>query len=104
MTITIDLPPETADRLARKAAQGGQDLAGYVQRLAVREAGEVAETDADMEAMIEAASRQPIPQSLDEIKPRNPPPPGKTAMQMIRGQWPGDETTEELLAQLKALG
>lgn len=45
-----------------------------------------------------------VPQSLDELKPRRQPPPGKTAMQMIQGQWPGDETTEQLLAQLKALG
>ena len=45
-----------------------------------------------------------IPQSLDELKPRREPPPGKTAMEMIQGQWPGEETTEELLAQLKALG
>ena len=45
-----------------------------------------------------------VPQSLDELKPRREPPPGKTAMEMIQGQWPGEETTEELLAQLKALG
>lgn len=45
-----------------------------------------------------------VPQSLEELKPRRQPPPGKTAMQMIQGQWPGDETTERLLAQLKALG
>jgi hypothetical protein len=44
------------------------------------------------------------PQSLDELKPRVPPPPGMTAMQFIRGQWPGDETEEELLATLKEMG
>ena len=44
-----------------------------------------------------------VPQSLAELKPRRLPPPGKTAMEMIQGQWPGEETTEELLAQLKAL-
>ncbi len=43
-----------------------------------------------------------VPQSLAELKPRRQPPPGKTAMQMIQGQWPGEETTEQLLAQLKA--
>ena len=45
----------------------------------------------------------PIPPSQAELKPRRQPPPGKTAMQMIQGQWPGDETTAQLLAQLKAL-
>ena len=31
-------------------------------------------------------------------------PPGMTAMQAIAGQWPGDETQEELLRQLKEIG
>ncbi|MDQ2799292.1 MAG: hypothetical protein M3Y13_06580 [Armatimonadota bacterium] len=44
------------------------------------------------------------PQSLDELKPRVPPPPGMTAMQFIEGKWPGDETEEELLATLKSMG
>ena len=39
MTITIDLPPDVAERLARKATQDGQDLAGYVQELATRKVG-----------------------------------------------------------------
>lgn len=38
MTITIDLPSDVSDRLARKAAQEGQDVEGYVRQLAVREA------------------------------------------------------------------
>ena len=64
---------------------------------------------ARMEAALETrqatqSSRYHVPQSLDELKPRREPPPGKTAMEMIQGQWPGEETTEELLAQLKALG
>ena len=46
----------------------------------------------------------PLPPLQAELKPRRQPPPGKTAMQMIQGQWPGEETTEQLLAQLKALG
>ena len=37
MTITIDLPNDTVERLTRKAAQQGQDVAGYVRHLAVRE-------------------------------------------------------------------
>jgi len=44
-----------------------------------------------------------VPQSLAELKPRRLPPPGKTAMEAIQGQWPGEESTEELLARLKEL-
>jgi hypothetical protein len=102
MTITIELMPDVADRLARKAAQDGMDMAEYMQNLAVH-AAEVPDA-AEMEAQIEAANRQHVPQSLKEVPPRRLPPPGKTAMQMIQGQWPGAETAEELLAQLKALG
>ncbi len=38
MTITIDLPPDVADKLTRKAARQGRDAAGYVRQLAEREA------------------------------------------------------------------
>ena len=39
MTITFDLPPDVADRLTRKAAEQGRDIALYVRQLAEREAG-----------------------------------------------------------------
>ena len=39
MTITIDLPPQVAEALTHKAAREGQDVAGYVRQLAVRESG-----------------------------------------------------------------
>lgn len=35
----VDLPPDVAARLAQKAARGGQDVAGYMQQLAARDAG-----------------------------------------------------------------
>lgn len=38
MTITVDLPPEIALSLTHKAAQEGQDIVSYLQRLAMREA------------------------------------------------------------------
>ncbi len=55
-----------------------------------------------METLLVGLKDRRIPKSLDEIKPRRLPPPGKTAMQMIVEQWPGDETDEELQAALKA--
>lgn len=45
-----------------------------------------------------------VPQSLTEFKPRRQPPAGMTAMQAIMGKLDVEETTEELLAQLKAMG
>jgi hypothetical protein len=46
---------------------------------------------------------RPRPRSLAELKPRTPPPPGSNGMERVFGHWPGDETTEELLAALKAI-
>ena len=57
-----------------------------------------------METLLAGLKGRRIPQSLDELKPRRLPPPGKTVWDMIVGQWPGDETDEELQAALKALG
>ena len=44
-----------------------------------------------------------VPQSLSELKSRQQPPAGMTAMQAIMGKLDVEQTTEELLAQLKAL-
>lgn len=45
-----------------------------------------------------------IPQSLDELKPRLQPPPGKTIKDLLpKEPWPGNETDAELLAALKAM-
>ncbi len=44
-----------------------------------------------------------MPQSLAELRPALTPPAGMTAMQAIMGRLDVEETTEELLAQLKAL-
>ena len=38
MTITLDLPSEIAERLDEKAAEAGQDMAGYLRQIALREA------------------------------------------------------------------
>jgi len=73
MTITLELTP---DRLI------GQEM---------------------MEALIAGLKDQPVPQSLDKIKPRRLPPPGKTAMQMVYQQLPADESDEELQAALNAM-
>lgn len=44
------------------------------------------------------------PRTLDELRPRNPLPPGASGFGRIFGQWPGDETDEEITAALKEMG
>lgn len=38
MTITIDVPAEIAEKMSRKAAQEGRDVAAYLRHLAVQDA------------------------------------------------------------------
>ncbi len=88
-------------RKARQTLSRLQSLQEEVQALKLQ----IAHMEEVMEARQEAEARTyHVPQSLAELKPRRQPPPGKTAMQMIQGQWPGAETTEQLLARLKELG
>lgn len=53
--------------------------------------------------MLNDLKTRTVPQSLGELKPRVPTPPGRSAIDAIAGQWPGDETEGELLAALKEL-
>ena len=91
MTITLELTPELETALKEEVERQGLSSNGLTE-------------SAVMAALIAGLKNRPIPQSLDEIKPRRLPPPGKTAMDMIVGQWPGDETDHELQAALKAMG
>ena len=84
------LPEDLARKLNELAAERGLSPADVVLRHFAEQAREGVEQ---------------APQSLDELKPRVPPPPGMTAMQFIRGHWPGDETDTDadILADLKAM-
>lgn len=69
-----------------------------------------AEVEALQERLTQMEARQkvqekasPVPQSPAELRPAQTPPSGMTAMQAIMGRLDVEETTEELLIQLKAL-
>ena len=65
-----------------------------------------AEVEALQQKLAQMEQRQEkyrVPQSLAELGPRRLPPPGRTAMQAIRGKLETDESLEDLLSQLKAL-
>ncbi len=121
MTLTLDIPNDVeSDKRVRLALAlydarvVSQDKAAQIAGLSLDEFQDaVGETGVlpppsiptmtpEMAEELAALKNRRIPQSLDEMTPRVPTPPGMTAMQMIRGQWPGDETEEELLALLAA--
>ncbi len=94
MTLTIELPD--ADEAAWNAEAARR---GVTPDALLREAARD-----KMQELIAGLKDRRTPQSLTELRPKLLPPPGKTAMQMIVGQWPGEETDEELQAALKAMG
>jgi hypothetical protein len=91
MTITLDLPLEVAEQLRTEAARCGQDTSDYLKSLL--------ESHVRLQALRELKARKP-PSSLADLKPRTPPPPGSNGMDQVIGQWPGEETDEEIRAAL----
>ena len=90
MTITLELTPRMEAVPKEEAARRGLTA----ERLTEQEM---------MEALIAGLKNRPVPQSLDEIKPRRLPPPGKTAMQMVYQQLPADESDEDIRRALEEL-
>ena len=90
MTVTLELTPELETALKEEAERQGVSPEGLTPQ-------EV------MERLIAELKHRPVPQSLADLKPRRLPPPGKTAWDMVVGQWPGDETDEEIRQALEEL-
>lgn len=90
MTVTLELTPELELALKEEAARQGLTPDGLSEQ-------------ATMQALIAGLKHQRIPQSLEELKPRRLPPPGKTAMQMVYQQIPADESDEEVRRVLEEL-
>ena len=90
MTLTLELPKADEAAWKEEAERLGLTPEGLVRQ-------------AVMDRLLAALKNRRVPQSLDELQPRRQPPPGKTAMVMVRGQWPGDETDEEIRKALEEL-
>ena len=90
MTLTIELPETEEAAWNAEAARLGLTPEELAKR-------------AMMQALIAGLKDRRVPQSLDELKPRRLPPPGKTAMQMVYRQLPADESDEEVHAALEEL-
>jgi hypothetical protein len=90
MTVMLELTPEMEAALKEEAVRQGLSPEGLTEQALMRE-------------LILGLKNRPVPQMLDEIKPRRLPPLGRTAMQMVYQQLPSDESDEELQAALKAM-
>ena len=93
MTLTIELPDTDEAAWNAEAAKLGLTPDEMLRQAAAEK----------MEALIASLKNRRIPQTLDDIKPKRVPPPGKTAMQMVYQQLPADESDEEIRRVLEEL-
>jgi hypothetical protein len=87
MSIQIELPDLWEAQLRQEAAENGQELDAYVSELFERQL---------VMRELEALKHRKPPQTLADLKPRIPTPPGTTWLESIRGQWPGNESDAEV--------
>ena len=121
MTLTLDIPNDveaekrvrlavalydarmvTPEAAAEIAGLSGAAFLDALTLAGVPSVQSAADTSPNISEELAALKTRRIPQSLDELTPRVPTPPGMTAIGMMQGQWPGEETEEELLALLAA--
>ncbi len=83
---------------------GVRDLSDEVMAYFQRRAADIEKESGRDVKWIPGVNDHRVPQSLEELRPRVLPPPGKTIRDMLPTEpWPGEETDEELLAALKAM-
>ena len=114
--MNVNVSTETEKALRERAARNGQDVADYAGALLERDVKEKEssfETDEDPHALERAIERMKnrTPEEVEETRkrileasrPARPLPEGKTIFDVICGQWPGDETDEEIAEALRKL-
>jgi hypothetical protein len=94
MTLTLDFSPEVAEQFRHEAARRGQETGEYVKTLV--------EGQLRLQALQALKERKP-PRALADLKPRIPSPPGSNGLEQVIGQWPGEETDEEIQTALDAI-
>jgi hypothetical protein len=98
-SVTVQLTPETEERLRQQASRRGETLEAYLRHLAEREAGGNGETPDMLDRGLEwltsrgadevRAARQRI---LGASPPARDLPAGKSLLDVVVGSWPGTET------------
>ena len=114
----VNVSPETERKLNELAARNGKaapDLAGSLLEEKLRETPPFVPSESDEEpdaltkAIAKLTSRTPEEAEaararlFAQSRPPQPLPAGKTLADVISGQWPGDETDEEIEQALEKL-
>ncbi len=111
--MTIDINAQLKNRLQERAATFGGD-AQTLANLLIADGLRVLEDDrndpdalardvAAMTSRTEEEKAAARARAIAVLQPRTAPPPGTNGMQLVYGQWPGDETDEQVQAALDKL-
>ncbi len=113
MTLTIDLTPDEEARLRAAARRRGLAPAECAHKLLAEHLPDVEEASKRFSTLDEAIAKMThrTPEEIEETRRRvleasRPPrdlPPGKTLADVVVGQWPGDETDEQIQEALERL-
>jgi hypothetical protein len=120
MQMIVNVSPEAEKMLGELAARNGKpapEMAGELLEEKLKETRSLALTDEDGDFDPDALERaiaqmmNRTPEEVEEtrarlfqeMEPPRPLPPGKTLFDVVCGQWPGDETDEEVFAALAKL-
>jgi hypothetical protein len=113
-TVSFPLPSDAVAKLRARAADRGLALEAYL-RLVTERAAEAPEPDADGPAgrlehelaWLTGRSAEDVAEARRRLLALSPParpiPEGKTLSDVVEGQWPGDETDEQVRAALERL-
>ena len=114
MTLVLNLPPYTEQKLQELASQHSQDLADYALGVIQSHVeASVGGPDSDRSLFEEAVARmtgrtrEQIAEAQDRasavIRPGKPLPEGKSILDAVAGKWPGDESDQEVAEALRKL-
>ena len=107
--VELRLTADTEARLREKAKAAGLSLEVYLEELAERDADHTSGDDLLAAAVRRLTSRTPEQvlaareQLLKTARRGRPLPAGKALIEVVEGTWPGDETDEQIRADLEKL-
>lgn len=110
MSITLELPPDVEGRLAALASDRNESVASFAARLVEEGLPGVLVPNPELaRAIARMASRTPEEleqaqqRARESLRARRLPPEGMTPLAAVVGQWPGDESDEEVYEALERL-
>ena len=105
-TVALELPAATVARLRERAYLAGLSLENYLDRFADEDDPPVDRLEQELAWLVNRT-----PEEIEQTRQRlysqsrapRPLPEGKTLSDVVEGQWPGDETDEQIRDALERL-